>query len=47
MKQPCAIFIYSLAPRLDPNKFIINMICSDIVNTNMRDVTLLHLRLIF
>lgn len=46
LKQPCATFIYSLAPRLDPKEVIINMTCPGMVNTNMRDVLPLHMRLI-
>lgn len=42
----CALFMYSLAPRLDPKKVILNMMCPGMVNTNMSDVLPLHLRLI-
>ncbi|KAJ5827856.1 Short-chain dehydrogenase/reductase SDR [Penicillium robsamsonii] len=45
-KLLCALFMYSLAPRLDPKKVIINMMCPGMVNTSMSDVLPLHLRLI-
>lgn len=45
-KLLCALFMYSLAPRLDSKKVIINMVCPGMVNTNMSDVLPLHLRLI-
>jgi NAD(P)-dependent dehydrogenase (short-subunit alcohol dehydrogenase family) len=45
-KLLCALFMYNLAPRLDPKKVIINMMCPGMVNTSMSDVLPLHLRLI-
>ncbi|CAI7587229.1 unnamed protein product [Penicillium pancosmium] len=45
-KLLCALFMYSLAPRLDPKKVIINMVCPGMVNTSMSDVLPIHLRLI-
>jgi NAD(P)-dependent dehydrogenase (short-subunit alcohol dehydrogenase family) len=42
----CALFMYSLAPRLDSKKVILNMMCPGMVNTNMSDVLPLYLRLI-
>ncbi|KAJ5910495.1 hypothetical protein N7504_005138 [Penicillium tannophilum] len=45
-KLLCALFMYSLAPRLDPKKVILNMMCPGMVNTNMSDVLPLHLRII-
>ncbi|CAG8908829.1 unnamed protein product [Penicillium egyptiacum] len=45
-KLLCAMFMYSLAPRLDPKKVIINMMCPGMVNTKMSDVLPVHLRLI-
>ncbi|EKV11534.1 Short-chain dehydrogenase/reductase SDR [Penicillium digitatum] len=45
-KLLCALFMYSLAPRLDPKKVILNMMCPGMVNTGMSDVLPLHLRLI-
>lgn len=37
------LFLYSLAPRLDPKKVIITMMCPDMVNNNMSDALPLHL----
>ncbi|OQE41033.1 hypothetical protein PENCOP_c005G08551 [Penicillium coprophilum] len=45
-KLLCALFMYSLAPRLNPKKVILNMMCPGMVNTSMSDVLPLHLRLI-
>ncbi|KAJ5708758.1 hypothetical protein N7488_008559 [Penicillium malachiteum] len=45
-KLLCVLFMYSLAPRLDPKKVIINMMCPGMINTNMSDVLPLHLRMI-
>ncbi|OJJ67829.1 hypothetical protein ASPBRDRAFT_134694 [Aspergillus brasiliensis CBS 101740] len=46
-KLLCVLFMYSLAPRLDPKKVIINMMCPGMVNTAMSDMLPLHLRMIF
>ena len=45
-KMLCALFMYGLAPRLDPSKVTINMMCPGMVNTNMSDVLPLYLRLV-
>ncbi|KAJ5894562.1 hypothetical protein N7495_006253 [Penicillium taxi] len=45
-KLLCVLFIYSLAPRLDPKKVIINMMCPGMVNTNMSDVLPIYLKFI-
>ncbi|KAJ6032758.1 hypothetical protein N7540_003490 [Penicillium herquei] len=45
-KLLCVLLMYSLAPRLDPKKVIINMMCPGMVNTNISDVLPLHLRII-
>ncbi|PYH64560.1 short-chain dehydrogenase/reductase family protein [Aspergillus vadensis CBS 113365] len=45
-KLLCVLFMYSLAPRLDPKKVIINMMCPGMVNTGMSNMLPLHLRLI-
>jgi hypothetical protein len=45
-KLLCALFMYILAPRLDPKKVTINMVCPGMVNTSMSDVLPIHLRLI-
>lgn len=45
-KLLCVLFMYSLAPRLDPKKVIINMMCPGMVNTSMSDILPLHLRLV-
>ncbi|KAJ5951555.1 Short-chain dehydrogenase/reductase SDR [Penicillium vulpinum] len=45
-KLLCAMFMYSLAPRVDPRKVVINMMCPGMVNTSMSDVLPLPLRLI-
>lgn len=43
-KLLCLLFLYSLAPRVDPKKVIINMLCPAMINTNMSDVLPIHLR---
>lgn len=43
-KLLCLLFLYSLAPRLDPKKVVINMVCPGMVNTNMSDVLPIYLR---
>ncbi|KAJ5886258.1 uncharacterized protein N7473_008932 [Penicillium subrubescens] len=45
-KLLCAIFMYSLAPRLDKSKVVLNMVCPGLVNTNMTDVLPLHMRMV-
>ncbi|KAL2842912.1 hypothetical protein BJY01DRAFT_199526 [Aspergillus pseudoustus] len=45
-KLLCVLFMYTLAPRLDPSKVVINMMCPGMVNTSMSDVLPLHLRLV-
>jgi NAD(P)-dependent dehydrogenase (short-subunit alcohol dehydrogenase family) len=45
-KLLCAMFMYSLAPRLDKSKIILNMVCPGLVNTNMTDVLPLHMRMV-
>ncbi|QKX54305.1 uncharacterized protein TRUGW13939_01391 [Talaromyces rugulosus] len=45
-KLLCVLFMYSLAPRLDPKKIIINMLCPGMVNTAMSDVLPFHLRIL-
>jgi len=45
-KLLCLLFLYSLAPRLDPKKIIINMLCPGMVNTNMSDVLPIYLRMV-
>lgn len=42
----CALFMYSLAPRVDPKKVVLNMMCPGMVNTNMSHVLPLYLRLV-
>ena len=44
-KLLCVFFMYELAPRLDRNKVILNMLCPGGVNTAMSDVLPLYLRL--
>lgn len=41
-----AMFLYSLAPRLDKTKVILNMVCPGLINTNMTDVLPFHLRIV-
>lgn len=43
-KLLCLLFMYSLAPRINPKKVIINMPCPGMVNTNMSDVLPIYLR---
>ncbi len=43
-KLLCALFLYELAPRLDRNKVIVNMLCPGMVDTAMSDVLPLYLR---
>lgn len=43
-KLLCALFLYELAPRLDRNKVIVNMLCPGMVDTTMSDVLPLYLR---
>lgn len=43
-KLLCLLFLYNLAPRLDPKKVIVNMLCPGMVNTSMSDVLPIHLR---
>ncbi|GAM36187.1 hypothetical protein TCE0_018f05084 [Talaromyces pinophilus] len=43
-KLLCLLFMYSLAPRLDPKKVIINMLCPGMIQTNMSDVLPFYLR---
>ncbi|KAK9242284.1 hypothetical protein V1506DRAFT_548052, partial [Lipomyces tetrasporus] len=40
------MFMYSLAPLLDKDKVVINMLCPGMVNTSMSDVFPIHLRLV-
>ena len=44
-KLLCAMFMYELAPRLDPSKVVINMLCPGMVDTNMSDVLPIYLRI--
>ena len=43
-KLLCVMFLYELAPRLDKNMVLINMICPGFVNTSMNDVLPFYLR---
>ncbi|PNP44357.1 hypothetical protein TGAMA5MH_03963 [Trichoderma gamsii] len=45
-KLLCAMFLYSLAPRLDRRKVVFNMVCPGLVKTNMSDVLPFHLRMV-
>ncbi|CEJ55906.1 hypothetical protein PMG11_02136 [Penicillium brasilianum] len=36
-KVLCAMFMYSLAPRLDPSKVLLNMVCPGMVDTGISD----------
>lgn len=45
-KLLCAMFMYSLAPRLDKSKVVLNMVCPGLVNTNMTDVLPFHMRMV-
>lgn len=44
-KLLCAMFMYSLAPRLNPDRVLINMLCPGMVATDMSDVLPLYLRI--
>ncbi|EAW09505.1 uncharacterized protein ACLA_037100 [Aspergillus clavatus NRRL 1] len=44
-KLLCALFMYSLAPRVDPKKVVLNMMCPGMVNTPMSDWLPVYLRL--
>ncbi|KAJ5605718.1 short-chain dehydrogenase/reductase family protein [Penicillium lagena] len=44
-KLLCAMFMYTLAPRLDTNKVIINMICPGMIDTGLTDSLPVYLRL--
>ncbi|KXG50322.1 Short-chain dehydrogenase/reductase SDR [Penicillium griseofulvum] len=45
-KLLCAMFMYSLAARLDKSKVILNMVCPGLINTNMTDVLPFHMRMV-
>ncbi|OJI99600.1 hypothetical protein ASPVEDRAFT_187884 [Aspergillus versicolor CBS 583.65] len=45
-KLLCAMFMYSLAARLDKSKVVFNMVCPGMVNTNMTDVLPFHMRMV-
>ena len=45
-KLLCAPFMYSLTPKLDPKKVIINMVCPGMVNTALSDALPSHVRLV-
>ncbi|CRG84047.1 hypothetical protein PISL3812_01388 [Talaromyces islandicus] len=45
-KLLCAMFLYSLAERLDRDKVVLNMVCPGLVNTNMTDVLPFHMRMV-
>lgn len=45
-KLLCAMFLYTLAPRLDSSKIIFNMVCPGLVNTSMTDVLPFYLRVV-
>jgi NAD(P)-dependent dehydrogenase (short-subunit alcohol dehydrogenase family) len=36
-KLLCAMFMYSLAPRMDPRKIVLNMVCPGMVDTGISD----------
>lgn len=44
-KLLCAIFMYELAPRLEKNKIVLNMVCPGMVDTAMSDVLPIYLRI--
>ena len=44
-KLLCTLFMYDLAPRLNKDKVIINMLCPGMVDTAMSDVLPVHLRI--
>lgn len=43
----CAMFMYSLSPRIHPDRVLINMVCPGMVGTSMSDVLPLYIRLPF
>ncbi|KAH2156011.1 hypothetical protein KXW33_007633 [Aspergillus fumigatus] len=45
-KVLCAMFMYSLAQRLDKSKVILNMVCPGLINTNMTNVLPFHMRMV-
>lgn len=45
-KLLCAMFMYSLAQRLDNSKIILNMVCPGLVNTSMTDILPLYMRMV-
>lgn len=45
-KLLCAMFMYSLAQRLDKSKVILNMVCPGLINTNMTNVLPFHMRMV-
>ncbi|KAJ5156121.1 Short-chain dehydrogenase/reductase SDR [Penicillium capsulatum] len=45
-KLLCAMFFYSLAPRLDCKKIILNMVCPGQINTDMSDFLPWYLRVV-
>lgn len=44
-KLLCAMFMYSLAPRLDPSKIVLNMVCPGMVDTAISDFLPIYWRL--
>lgn len=44
-KLLCVMFLYKLAPRVDRNKVVINMLCPGMVDTAMSDVLPIYLRI--
>lgn len=46
IKLLCVMFLYQLAPRLDRNKVVINMLCPGMVDTAMSDVLPIYLRVV-
>ncbi|KAJ5579491.1 short-chain dehydrogenase/reductase family protein [Penicillium hispanicum] len=46
-KLLCAMFMYSLAPRLDKEKIILNMVCPGMISTGISAFLPLHIRLLF
>lgn len=43
-KLLCAMFMYSLVPRLDRNKILLNMVCPGQINTDMSDFLPVYIR---
>ncbi|KAJ5693139.1 Short-chain dehydrogenase/reductase SDR [Penicillium macrosclerotiorum] len=43
-KLLCAMFMYTLAPRLDPRRIVLNMVCPGMVATTISDFLPLYLR---